>query len=654
MKHAIAKYLFAALLSLAANTALFAQAPEPPPLDAYGELPNVEDAAISASGARIAAIATVNGKRQLLFLDRDLNLLRTAMLEQIKARGVQWVGDEAVLLTMTETVDLGHGFTTDQIEATRVMYVPVDPKLPINLIFAETPGVVKAVFGRYGIRQVGGEWYGYFGGIQMARSTLTNERYVDNTRPALFEVRLRDNRARRIANSADEINWRGWLIDANGEVAVTFDMSRDSGSWSIHGAKGKEIASGRDRQGDADLVALTADGTGVIYEVEDEAEETTRWYSLPLDGGSAAEEILADEPVDLIYTDPTSGRLIGYLRGGDDAGPVFFDTDRQTAARKVARAFSRFDHHLIDWTPDFKHMLVRTSGNGDSGTWYTVDIEHLAASGFGAERPAIDAAQVGPISVVPYTAADGLEMDGILTLPPGREAKNLPVVVFPHGGPTGQDDPAFDWWAQAFASRGYAVFQPNFRGSTNRGESFVRAGNGEWGRKMQSDISDGLARLVSDGIVDPKRACIMGASYGGYAALAGVTLQHGLYRCAVAVAPVSDLKLMYDTDNSESGDSRVVKQSLIEQLGPRASLGEISPRRFAAETDAPVLLIHGRDDTVVPYQQSKVMADALKDAGKPYRLVDLGSEDHWLSRSETRKQMLAEAMAFVQEHNPAD
>jgi dipeptidyl aminopeptidase/acylaminoacyl peptidase len=646
--------LRATALFMLALAALPAAAAEPPPLDAYGELPNVEDAAISPDGSRIAVIATVDGPRQLLFLDAEMNLLRSATLDDVKTRGVQWVGNEAVLLTMTETVDLGRGFTTDQFEATRVMYVPVDPAQKINMVFADTPGVVKAVFGRFGIRQVGGEWFGYFGGIEMARSSLTNERYVENTRPALFEVRLHDNRARRISNSAQEFYWRDWLVDGNGDVAVTFDMSRDSGSWSLMGPRGKEIASGKDRQGDADLVALGQDGASVIYEVEDSAAEKTRWYELPLSGAGEAVEILADEAVDRIYVDTNSGRLIGYLRGGEKPGPVFFDADKQSAATKVSKAFSRLHHDMIDWTPQFSHMLVRTSGNGDSGTWYMVDIVHLAAGGFGAERPKIDAEHVGKISVVPYTAADGLEMDGILTLPPGREAKNLPVVMFPHGGPTGQDDPVFDWWAQAFASRGYAVFQPNFRGSTNRGESFIRAGNGEWGRKMQSDISDGLAELVEQGIVDPKRACIMGASYGGYAALAGVTLQQGLYRCSVAVAPVSDVKLMYDTDNTESGDSRVVRRSLIEQLGPRSSLNEISPRRFAERADAPILLIHGRDDTVVPFEQSEVMADALKDARKPYRLVDLGSEDHWLSLSVTRKQMLAEAMAFVQEHNPAD
>jgi dipeptidyl aminopeptidase/acylaminoacyl peptidase len=198
------------------------------------------------------------------------------------------------------------------------------------------------------------------------------------------------------------------------------------------------------------------------------------------------------------------------------------------------------------------------------------------------------------------------------------------------------------------------VFQPNFRGSTNRTEAFKNAGYGQWGRKMQTDVSDGLAELARQGIVDPKRACIVGASYGGYAALAGVTLQHGLYRCAVAVAGVSDLSDMYWTQYRESGDNSMLRRNLVESLGAQSTFAEVSPRKHARNADAPILLIHGKDDTVVAYKQSTDMADALRAAGKSVELVTLRAEDHWLSRSATRQQMLEASVAFVQKHNPAD
>jgi dipeptidyl aminopeptidase/acylaminoacyl peptidase len=299
-------------------------------------------------------------------------------------------------------------------------------------------------------------------------------------------------------------------------------------------------------------------------------------------------------------------------------------------------------------------VLVRTTGNGDSGTWYLVDLAKMGAAAVGYERRALGPEVVGRVSRFAYKAGDGTDLDGILTLPAGREPRNLALVMLPHGGPHSHDEVVFDWWAQAFASRGYAVFQPNFRGSTNRDEGFMRAGFGQWGKAMQTDISDGIAELARQGIVDPDRACIVGASYGGYAALAGVTLQQGLYRCAVAVAPVADLGALFSDEGGSSNRSGMLRRSLLEELGPRSGFAAVSPRQHAAQADAPILLIHGKDDTVVPFDQSDNMAHALAAAGKPYKFVVMREEDHWLSRPETRLQMLEEAVAFVEQYNPAD
>jgi dipeptidyl aminopeptidase/acylaminoacyl peptidase len=645
----------ARLLCLVAllGVSLSANAANTVPLEAYGDLPAFEDAAISPSGEKIGAIATIRGQRLLVIFNADMQITRSTPVGDLKLRWLEWIGDESILVVTSETEDLGRGFTADQYEAYRGIVLPDDETKPIRVVFSGRSDIVTSIFGSYGTRQVDGEWYGHFGGVELARTTFMDS-YLPHARPALFAVRFSDNSPRRLANAARENEWRDWLLDGEGKIAATFDMNRASGDWRIEGNRGQRIASGRHRTGNAGLVALGSNGGTVIYSAEDTDDEVTRWYEVPLDGGSEPVEIFADEDIDRLFVDRTNGRLLGYITDEGEARPVFFDPDRQRQANRVYRAFAGKDLRLVDWTPDFGRMLVRTSGSGDSGTWYVVDLAQLRAEAFGVERPAIGEALVGPISSFGYTAADGLEMDGVLTLPPGREPANLPIVVMPHGGPSNHDDVAFDWWAQAFASRGFAVFQPNFRGSTNRGEAFVRAGHGEWGRKMQTDISDGLAALAAKGIVDPARACIVGASYGGYAALAGVTLQQDLYRCAVAVAPVSDLALMYRTDVNESGGSRVVRRSLIEQLGPRSGFDAVSPRRFAAQADAPILLIHGRDDIVVPFEQSAKMADALKDAGKPHRIVELREEDHWLSRAPTRRQMLEEAMAFVQEHNPAD
>jgi dipeptidyl aminopeptidase/acylaminoacyl peptidase len=243
-------------------------------------------------------------------------------------------------------------------------------------------------------------------------------------------------------------------------------------------------------------------------------------------------------------------------------------------------------------------------------------------------------------------------------LPPGKPAKNLPLVVMPHGGPVARDYVGFDWWAQAFASRGYAVFQPNFRGSNGFGKGFIEAGYGQWGRKMQTDISDGVADLAKQGLIDPKRACIVGASYGGYAALAGVTLQQGLYRCAVSVGGVSNLNDLLKWDDVRFGDQSETLRIERERLGATSigdpAMATISPARHADMADAPILLMFGHDDTVVNPQQSRGMADALKSAGKPVELVELPEEDHWLSRPATRIAVVKASLEFVMKNNPPD
>jgi dipeptidyl aminopeptidase/acylaminoacyl peptidase len=204
------------------------------------------------------------------------------------------------------------------------------------------------------------------------------------------------------------------------------------------------------------------------------------------------------------------------------------------------------------------------------------------------------------------------------------------------------------------ASRGYAVLQVNYRGSDGFGWEFMSAGFGQFGRKMQTDLSDGVRYLGAQGVIHPKRVCIVGASYGGYAALAGVTVQHGLYRCAVSISGVSDVGgiLAYSGDSDRSPVGRDNQRKFGVRSAEDESLRRISPVRLAASADAPILLIHGKDDTVVPFVHSASMATALEKLGKTYKLVATEGEDHYLSRAATRTQTITESVAWVEKYDP--
>ena len=221
-----------------------------------------------------------------------------------------------------------------------------------------------------------------------------------------------------------------------------------------------------------------------------------------------------------------------------------------------------------------------------------------------------------------------------------------------NGGPHARDVFAFDWWAAFLASRGYAVLQPNFRGSTGYGYDWFNAGRNNWGDGiMQTDIEDGVDALIRAGIADPTRVCIVGASYGGYAALAGATLSPERFRCAISIAGVSDLPRMVEVTARDSG-SRFsgISDWWAGSMGDAERQRRVSPVNHAGQVRAQILLMHGDNDSVVPLEQSQRMVSAMRDAGKETQLIVLRGEDHWLSNASTRIQMLRDMETFLAQH----
>lgn len=627
-------------------------APPQPPLSTYGKLAGFEMAAVSSSGDHVAIIGTMDGIRRLIVLDRDNKPVLINNVGQLKLRDITWAGDTQVLLTRSNTANLGIGFTADKAELWGTIVIPIDGGKPWNVL-ANRKDVTGGIMGDYGVVQREGRWYGYFSAITLESGTDRSQYNLLSTNPALYEVDLQNSQARRVANriESDE-GWRTWLVGADGKVGASLDYWNNTGNWVVRGANGDTVAKGTNKLGGIGLVAFGPGGDSVIYRTEDSEGNEAKWLEMPL-GGGEAKEILGDVYVHRKIIDPHTRRLIGYQLEGDYPAYKFYKPFHQKVMDAVMKAFPGRSVSLESWNEGFTRLILYTEGPEDPGIWQAVDIKTGRADEIGISY-VLPSEAIGPMKMIRYKAQDGLDVEAVLTLPPGREGKNLPVVVMPHGGPTARDYPGFDYWAQAFASRGYAVLQPNFRGSSGYGTDFERAGDGQWGRKMQTDISDGLAHLAKEGIVDPKRACITGASYGGYAALAGVTLQQGIYRCAVSVAGIGDVLAMVRTDIAESGGNSTMIRVLRKEIGTGRDLKLVSPIRYVDKVTAPVLLIHGKDDTVVAYSQSSEMAEALRAAGKTVELVTLPGADHWLSTSETRLRMLEASVAFVLKHNPPD
>jgi dipeptidyl aminopeptidase/acylaminoacyl peptidase len=622
-----------------------------PPLEAYGHLPELEAVRISPSGERIATAAVVNEQRRLVVSTVGGTIVQAVSLGQEKVSGIDWVGEDHVLVTMHSTFK--SPFFVQNHEMFTVASLRVSTG-KIADVFKQAPWVANVVRRIPEYVEVDGHPYGYFGGITLVETAA--QKYVfTHSYPDLYQVALDSGATKLVARGRDA--YEDWAIGSNGDVVAHSEYDPQKGRWQLYAGKDHdkllmETTSTVDSpdlegQGRTDGTVLVSDPTGP----EDAMVE------IAVADGRREELIRGDADVDVVR-DRDTGHLLGFV-AEKESETRLFDGGLRKHVAALRKAFAGYRFRLVSMSRKMDRLIVRTDGADDSGTYWLVDVPSGKADPLGQSRPAIHAADVGPTRWFQYKAADGLALQGVLTLPPGRKNVALPVVVMPHGGPLGvADDIGFDWWAQAYASVGYAVFQPNYRGSGGYGRAFRDAGLGEWGRKMVTDMSDGLAALAAQGIVDPRRACIVGASYGGYAALAGVTLQHGLYRCAVSVAGPADLTALFQWRiqryGYESGATRYWRKATGADKEGDEAMGRLSPARFAQKADAPILLVHGVDDTVVPIAQSEAMAAALTLAEKPFEFTRMKGEDHWLSRDATRVAMLKASVEFVKRHNPPD
>jgi dipeptidyl aminopeptidase/acylaminoacyl peptidase len=373
-------------------------------------------------------------------------------------------------------------------------------------------------------------------------------------------------------------------------------------------------------------------------------------WSIPLDGSKPT--VLAEDA----ERDITSVRYDGvsltprsiWLSGANEP-TKWLDKSMESRYLSVARAFPGRQVDTYEESQDHVRALALVGGPAHPPVNYIVDFATGKATIVGEEYPALVNASLGEMTQISYPARDGTVIPALQTLPPASSGKNLPLVVLPHGGPNYHDDYAYDWLVQFLATRGYAVLQPQFRGSTGFGIAFERAGDRQWGRLMQDDITDGVKALIDKGVADPHRICIVGASYGGYAALAGAAFTPELYACAASIGGVSDLPAMpgyLDNQHGEESDTVSYWKTDIGSAFDPEVIAK-SPARAAAAVKAPVLLIHATDDTVVPIAQSERMARALTQAGKRSVFVKLPKEDHWLSRAETRIRVLEELESFL-------
>ena len=343
-------------------------------------------------------------------------------------------------------------------------------------------------------------------------------------------------------------------------------------------------------------------------------------------------------------------RPIGLVRNSGKPELRLFKGDPEADLWKsLASSFPGEFVQRLSGTRDGNLALLLVYSDRNPGDYYLFDRRSKKARYLFSARGWIDPAQMAERRPLSFPARDGLPLTAYLTLPPGREAKNLPLVVNPHGGPFGlRDEWEWDAEAQLLASRGYAVLQVNFRGSGGRGMNFRDAGKREWGGKMIDDITDGLAHVVEKGYADPQRVCLYGGSYGGYASLMSAVREPQRYRCAVTYVGVSDLPAWAsdtDVDNYLGGQAYI-----RDYIGGPEVLARHSPLAYLQNLTAPLFIVHGEADKRVPFSQAKRLRKALDERKHPYEWLTKPTEGHGFFLQKNREEFYTRLLAFVGQH----
>jgi dienelactone hydrolase len=457
----------------------------------------------------------------------------------------------------------------------------------------------------------------------------------------------------------------GWVADADGKLrgAVTEeDHGLAVGTWWRPAGSEQWEAIGRYKRGDARTLPLAFDGDGSMIVASNVGRDTYALYRWDAARKAPGEQLAAypradfDDGDDFVY-DPRKKKIVGFRFDVERAGAVWFDDDWARVQAAVDKVLPNTVNLLSRGAANV--YLVTAFSDTDPSTWYLLDADKGTLELLGKQRKAIDPTRMPTRKAVRYAARDGLEIPAFLTLPPGRDAKNLPLVMLVHGGPYMRGT-HWNWNPEAayLAALGYAVLEPEFRGSEGWGKKLSEGGMKQWGHAMQDDLNDGMDYLVKQGTVDPKRACIMGASYGGYAVLEGLARDPDRWRCGIDYVGVSDINLLFSVSWSDSANSDWIKYDAKDVIGDpdkdAAMLKAVSPLEHAANIKAPVLMAYGGSDRRVPVIHGEKMRDALVKNGTPVEWVVYQEEAHGFLLEKNRYDFYNRVAAFLNKYLPAN
>ncbi|WP_411817084.1 alpha/beta hydrolase family protein [Hyphococcus sp. DH-69] len=645
----------------------WAQSPKPE-ISNYTHQPFANPVSLSPDGDVIAYVQYPDDpdSGHLAFFSMTRGLLSRTPMANAKLRDLRWVSDDRLILTISTTAEYGR--SGEEFEFSRVMSIDMNATDPVWLFSKEKKfnAVISAPQFIHPLPHdpdniLMSQYDPYATGANIG-TNVKGTAFGDEWHLNLYEVNIKTGRVRTVEKGNKYTT--DWNAGPSGNSLVRIDYKDAYDKEEVHyRAPGESHFQLIDTyesidafMGEYNIIGFgetAAEG----YAIAVGEKNLTKVHSYDFTTGTLGPIVWSNPDYEYSYAllDDFSNSVLAVEHVDDMYQQTFFDSGLGALHKALKGALGAYQSVTIESTSrDRSKILLRASAAGSPSKVFHFDKSTGQLTEVMSDYPHIQPAELGTVTRFDYVSSDGVKIPGYLHKPRGKEASNLPLVVLPHGGPATRDDMHFDWEAQYYASLGYAVYQPNFRGSDGYGAKFQNDGHGEWGGLMQDDVTQGVRKLIADGIADPDRICIVGGSYGGYAALAGGAMTPDLYKCVVSYAGISGLNEFFAWRDGRGGRISEVAQYWRLSIGNphanRAKLRDRSPINLTDNFTAPVLLIHGRNDTIVPIEQSRDMETALKRSGKTVTFVELDGEDHWLSTASTRTQYLTETSRFLETH----
>ena len=619
------------------------------PLEVYSELPNKSLVRVSPSGNLIAYRLTENEKDLFVIVDlKKRKVIQGFDVSEIDPQNAYFISDSKLIFNMKKRMKIG-GFIGRHDVSTAYMYDLNTKK--INQLLTRGKGVYKgqADLGNIIGLSKDAKW------IYMTAYTLSGA--GGDPKLSLMKVNLNKSYKTPKAYVKGDTGVIDYFLDTDSNVLARERYNQETNIHSIEvqdNDKWKVIFQEETSYITKSFSGVTADAKSLVM-IKNQAGVSDDYYLMSLDDGKINKAKFEQKGVDIASTLTDINRVVyGVKYTGFKPSYSFFDNKLNENFLKIQKELPDSNITLQDVTPDRNKVIVFAEFDGLTGDFLSFSnnkVSHVATL-----WKNISWEDFNNVIEFKFKARDGLTIPTLLTIPNSavNSKEKMSAILMPHGGPESYDRKTFHWMAQYFANRGHLVIQPQFRGSSGFGAEHTLKGRGEWGKKMQDDLTDAVNKLVDMGEVDPNKVCIVGSSYGGYAALAGATFTPDLYKCAVSINGVSDIADMLESAEDNFGEESHVLSYWQDVIGKNdinsKLLDEISPIKHIDKINIPILLIHGTDDKVVSVEQSENMYDELKSINKKVEYVPIRMASHHLKKANERIKVLTAIDKFVNKH----